>query len=172
MGYVSEDRKHEGVILTHPIRTNIAMTIWRRIASFGFLRSAGERQAAEPLAKQLEIRTPNLDQLVGNLSGGNQQKVSLAKWLAADVDILIIDEPTVGIDIKAKAYIHALINELADKGMAIMLISSDMPEMVALADRIMVMHDFSIVHQFENDRRYDTASVAIMSAIHGAQPAA
>ena len=172
MGYVSEDRKYEGVILSHPIRSNVAMTIWEKIAGrLGLLTAGGERKAAEPLSRRLEIRTPSLEQLVGNLSGGNQQKVSLAKWLAADVDILVIDEPTVGIDIKAKAYIHELINGLADKGMAILLISSDMPEMVALADRILVMHDFSIVHEHVNDRRYDATSHAIMAAIHSAQPA-
>ena len=121
----------------------------------------GFQGAALPLSKQLEIRTRNLEQLVGNLSGGNQQKVSLAKWLAANVDILIVDEPTVGIDIKAKAYIHELINDLADKGMSILLISSDMPEMVALADRILVMHEFSIRSEYVNDRRYESASRAI-----------
>jgi ribose transport system ATP-binding protein len=168
IGYVSEDRKYEGVILAHPIRANIAITIWSRIANaLGLITARDETKAALPLARQLEIRTPNLEQLVGNLSGGNQQKVSLAKWLAANVDILIIDEPTVGIDIKAKAYIHELINDLADKGMAILLISSDMPEMVALADRILVMHDFAILSQYVNDRRYENASRAIMSAIHG-----
>jgi ribose transport system ATP-binding protein len=173
LGYVSEDRKYEGVVLGHSIRTNIAMAVWERIANrVGFLTNTAETRKANPLAQQLEIRTPSLEQLVGNLSGGNQQKVSLAKWLAADVDILIIDEPTVGIDIKTKAYIHELINELADKGMAILLISSDLPEMVELADRIAVMRDFSIVHRYENDRQYDTASHAIMSAIHAGEATA
>lgn len=172
IGYASEDRKYEGVILSHPIRPNIAITVWSRIAkSLGLLTARDETRIASPLAKQLEIRTPSLEQLVGNLSGGNQQKVSLAKWLAANVDILIIDEPTVGIDIKAKAYIHELINALADKGMSILLISSDMPEMVALADRILVMHEFAIRSEYVNDRRYENASRAIMSAIHaGREP--
>ena len=171
-GYVSEDRKHEGVVLGHSIRTNIAMTVWDRIAGrLGFLTARAERQVAAPLAARLEIRTPNLEQLVGNLSGGNQQKVSLAKWLAADVDLLIVDEPTVGIDIKAKAYIHELLNGLADNGMSILLISSDMPEMIGLADRILVMHDFKIVHEHLNDRRYDVGSVAIIAAIHAAESA-
>ena len=167
IGYVSEDRKYEGVILAHPIRTNIAVTVWNRIAgALGWITAGKEVEAGTPLAKRLEIRTPSLNQLVGNLSGGNQQKVSLAKWLAANVDILVIDEPTVGIDIKAKGYIHELVNELADGGMSILLISSDMPEMVALADRILVMRDFAIVDEFANDRRYDVASRRIMSAIH------
>ena len=167
IGYVSEDRKYEGVIVDHPIRSNIAITAWGAIArTFGLLTRSDETALAAPLAARLEIRSPNLEQRVGNLSGGNQQKVSLAKWLAADVDILIIDEPTVGIDIKAKAYIHELINELADRGMAILLISSDMPEMVAMADRILVMHEFALIDEFVNDRRYETASIRIMDAIH------
>lgn len=167
IGYVSEDRKYEGVILAHPIRSNIAITVWDRIArAFGLLTRKDEIALAAPLAARLEIRAPNLEQLVGNLSGGNQQKTSLAKWLAADVDILIIDEPTVGIDIKTKSRIHEHINELADRGMAILLISSDMPEMVAMADRILVMHEFALIDEFTNDRRYETASTRIMDAIH------
>ena len=167
IGYVSEDRKYEGVILDHPIRSNIAITVWDSIArALGMLTRNDEIALATPLAERLEIRAPNLEQRVGNLSGGNQQKVSLAKWLAADVDILIIDEPTVGIDIKAKSSIHELINELADRGMAILLISSDMPEMVAMADRILVMHAFALIDEFVNDRRYETASTRIMDAIH------
>jgi len=172
MGYVSEDRKHEGVILAHPIRSNIAITIWSRIANrFGFLTKKLEKEIAEPLSRQLDIRSPSLEQIVGALSGGNQQKVSLAKWLAADVDILIVDEPTVGIDIKAKAIFHELLNALADKGLAILLISSDMPEMIALADRILVMHNFRIIDDLVNDKGYDTTSLAIMSAIHTVEQA-
>lgn len=167
IGYVSEDRKYEGVILDHSIRSNIAITVWDSIAhGLGLLTRNDEIALAAPLAARLEIRAPSLDQRVGNLSGGNQQKVSLAKWLAADVDILIIDEPTVGIDIKAKSYIHELINELADRGMAILLISSDMPEIVAMADRILVMHEFALIDEFVNDRHYETASTRIMDAIH------
>ena len=100
-------------------------------------------------------RTPSLDQTVGNLSGGNQQKVSIAKWLAADAEVLIVDEPTVGIDIKTKAYLHELIRELAADGVAILLITSDMPEMVTVADRILVMHGFRIIGEVANDRHYE-----------------
>ena len=167
LGYVSEDRKFEGVILAHPIRSNIASTVWNRIAAaLGFITAKREDRVAKPLATQLEIRTPNLDQLAGNLSGGNQQKVSLAKWLAAEVDVRIIDEPTVGIVIKTKGYFHELITGLADGGLSIILISSDMPEMVALADRILVMHDKRIVAGFDNSHDYDTVSRSIMAAIH------
>jgi ribose transport system ATP-binding protein len=169
IGYLSEDRKNEGLILLHPIRTNIAITIWRRIGkALGLLNAPMELKAAKPLAERLEIRTPSLEQTVGNLSGGNQQKVSLAKWLAANVDLLIIDEPTVGIDIKTKAYIHGLIVELAEAGMTILLISSDMPEMIALADRILVMHELAVAAIIDNDHNYETASARIIAAIHDA----
>jgi ribose transport system ATP-binding protein len=119
----------------------------------------------------LSIRAPSLRQEVGNLSGGNQQKVSIAKWLAANVEILIIDEPTVGIDVNTKTYIHELIGEIASSGVSVLLISSDMPEMIALADRILLMHRFRLIGEIANDHHYETASQAIMGAIHRADAA-
>jgi ribose transport system ATP-binding protein len=109
-------------------------------------------------------------QLAGNLSGGNQQKVSLAKWLAADTEIIIIDEPTVGIDVRTKANFHELIMDLADEGMAVLLISSDLPEMVAIADRIMVMRDYKFVGEFPNSKDYAEMSTKVMDAIHSGSP--
>jgi ribose transport system ATP-binding protein len=167
IGYISEDRKSEGLILAHSIRANVAITIWRRIAArFGLLTRGREARAAAPLARKLDIRMPSLEQQVGKLSGGNQQKVSIAKWLAAGVDILIIDEPTVGIDVRTKTAIHELIAEITRSGVAVLLISSDMPEMITLADRILVMRDFALVGEIENERRYDSMSRRIMSFIH------
>jgi ribose transport system ATP-binding protein len=172
IGYISEDRKQEGLILLHPVRSNIAITIWRRLAGrLGLLSRASERRAAQPFVEQLAIRTPSLEQPVGNLSGGNQQKVSIAKWLAAGVEILIIDEPTVGIDIRTKTYLHELIVGIAGDGVAVLLISSDMPEMIALADRILVMHDFRLLGEVANDHRYETTSRAIMERIHAGEAA-
>jgi ribose transport system ATP-binding protein len=168
IGYISEDRKTEGLILVHPVRSNVAITVWRRIVSgVGLLWRRSEIEVVEPLARKLEIRTPSLEQTVGKLSGGNQQKVSIAKWLAAGVEILIIDEPTVGIDIKTKTAIHELIAEITRAGVSVLLISSDMPEMITLADRILVMRKFSIVGAIENTRRYEPMSREIMSLIHG-----
>ncbi|MEQ1941901.1 sugar ABC transporter ATP-binding protein [Mesorhizobium sp. VNQ89] len=170
IGYISEDRKNEGLILTHTIRENIAVTIWRRLAgALGLIRPSAELDAVMPYVQRLEIRAPSVEQKVGNLSGGNQQKVSVAKWLAANVEILIIDEPTVGIDIKTKAYLHELIHEIAAGGTSVLLISSDMPEMVSLADRILVMHDMRLVGEVANDRRYETVSNAIMNRIHAVE---
>jgi ribose transport system ATP-binding protein len=168
IGYISEDRKTEGLILSHPVRSNVAITVWRRIVSgVGLLRRRSEIEIAGPLARKLEVRTPSLEQAVGKLSGGNQQKVSIAKWLAAGVEILIIDEPTVGIDIKTKTAIHELIAEITRGGVSVLLISSDMPEMITLADRILVMRNFSIAGAIENNRRYEPMSRRIMSLIHG-----
>jgi ribose transport system ATP-binding protein len=170
IGYISEDRKQEGLILMHSVKDNIAITIWQRLAgALGLIRPRAEANAVEPFVRRLEVRTPSLGQPVGNLSGGNQQKVSIAKWLAAEAEILIIDEPTVGIDIKTKTYLHELIGAIAREGVAVLLISSDMPEMVTLADRILVMHGFRIVGEVMNDHRYDTVSKAIMGRIHAVE---
>mgnify|MGYP000394702802 CR=1 FL=1 len=172
IGYVSEDRKGEGLVLIHSVKENVAITIWQRIAGFlGLIPPGAETRAVQPFVDRLEVRTPSLNQAVSNLSGGNQQKVSIAKWLAANTDILIIDEPTVGIDIKTKTYLHELIGDIAAGGVSVLLISSDMPEMIAVADRILIVHDFRIVGEVDNDHRYDTTSKAIMSRIHAVEDA-
>lgn len=168
IGYVSEDRKSEGLILLHSVLENVGVPVWRRLANlFAPLTNRAIREHTEPYIRKLEVRTPSLDQNMGNLSGGNQQKVSVAKWLAAEVEILIIDEPSVGIDIKTKAYLHELIRELSDQGTAILLITSDMPEMIALADRIIVMNDYEVRGEISNSREYDTMSEGIMTLIQG-----
>lgn len=168
VGYVSEDRKAEGLILMHSVLANSGITIWRRLANAaGFLRDKTVNAQISPVLKQLELKTPSVHQAIGNLSGGNQQKVSVAKWIAAGVRILIIDEPSVGIDIKTKAYLHDLIHELAEKGTAVLLITSDMPEMIDVADRIAVMDEYRIKGVVENDRNYEAVSHAIMGFIHG-----
>ncbi len=166
LGYVSEDRKQEGLILMHSVLDNAGMGVWRALArAWLFLTDAMIRKKVEPYIRRLEVRTPSLDQTVGNLSGGNQQKISVAKWLAAGVRALIVDEPSVGIDIKTKAYLHELLRELSDAGTAILLITSDMPEMISLADRVVVMNDFRIAGELVNSRAYDEMSTAIMDLI-------
>ncbi len=163
IGYVSEDRKGDGLFLAKDIIFNVSVPLWRRLAGrLGWVSDATERAIATRHVEELDVRTPSLDQLVGNLSGGNQQKVSIAKWLAAEADILIFDEPTIGIDIKTKEALHELIWELAESGKAVLLISSDMPEMVRLADRIFVMKAGRIVAEIENSRIYDEISEEIM----------
>jgi ribose transport system ATP-binding protein len=168
IGYISEDRKAEGLILAHDVASNISATVWHRLRRWlGFVSDRMQNAVAAPLVQALDVRTPSLAQRVGNLSGGNQQKVSVAKWLAAGSRILIVDEPTVGIDIRSKAYLHELILRLSRDGAAVVVISSDMPELVALADRIAVMKGFRLVETFDNSRNYGDASARIMEAIHG-----
>lgn len=166
IGYVSENRKTEGLILPHSVAANVSITVWRRIAGlFGWIWSHTERAIVKDYVDRLDIKTPSLFQVVNNLSGGNQQKVSLAKWLAAQAEILIIDEPTIGIDVKTKYALHELIWELASQGQAILLISSDMPEMIRLADRILVMKDHKIVREIQNTHHYDEISAEIMKSL-------
>ena len=167
IGYISEDRKKEGLILIHNVLDNTSITIWSQIKrAIGLVTDKMIADKINPYINQLEVKTPSNYQIISNLSGGNQQKISVAKWLAAGTDILIIDEPTVGIDIKTKAYLHKLIIELADKGTSIILISSDMPEMISLSDKILVMKDFQIAGIVENDHNYDAVSAEIMEYIH------
>lgn len=166
IGYVSENRKEEGLILPHSVQANIAISIWDRLRrAFGWIARGAEQTAVTPFVEQLDIRTPSLEQSVANLSGGNQQKVSLAKWLAAQTEVLIVDEPTVGIDIKTKRYFHELIWQFASDGMAILLISSDMPEMILLADRILIMDEMEIIEELKNNHNYEEVSEAIMNSI-------
>ncbi|HEX9028188.1 MAG TPA: sugar ABC transporter ATP-binding protein [Anaerolineales bacterium] len=164
MGYVSENRKEKGLILSQTIRTNTAITVWNRLVNgLGAIDLRKENQVALDMMHNLDVKATGPDQAVNKLSGGNQQKVSIAKWLAANCDILIIDEPTIGVDIGAKEYIHQLIWNLAkDEGKSIILISSDMPEIVSLARRILVFKDFQIVGEVSglNSREYTYEEVS------------
>lgn len=147
IGYVSENRKEDGVFLEFDIETNITVSIWQRLAQrwTGYIDGAAQRQVTAEMIKSLDIRSTGPAQLVKTLSGGNQQKVAIAKWLAANCDILFIDEPTAGVDVGAKAMIHDLIFDLALQGKAVVLISSDMPELISLATRILVFRAHKIV---------------------------
>ena len=148
IGYVSENRKEEGLLLEDNVQTNLTMAIWPKICGrlSRCIDAAAEQLAATRFVEAMNIKTPNLTQRVRNLSGGNQQKVSIGKWLAADCEILIIDEPTIGVDVGAKQQIHQLIWELAAKqGKSIICISSDLPELVRIANRILVFREHRIV---------------------------
>jgi ribose transport system ATP-binding protein len=166
LGYVSEDRQGEGLFLMHSITRNISAATWRRVRSrVGLLDIARERERAEEWAQRLAIRAPTVAQLVSNLSGGNKQKVSLGKWLAANPELLIIDEPTIGLDIRTKYEVHNLIVRLANQGMSIIVISSDLVEVVRLVDRILVFRDGAVVGEHENAKVYDEMSRLVMSDI-------
>jgi ribose transport system ATP-binding protein len=167
LGYVSENRKEKGLILGASIKTNIAVTVWNRLKGrLGAIRLRDEEAVAGEYMAALDVKATGPDQPVNRLSGGNQQKVSIAKWLAAQCDILIIDEPTIGVDIGAKEYIHQLIWDLANKQQkSIILISSDMPEIINVARRILVFKNYQIAGEVRNDgpapRSYDEVSQEI-----------
>lgn len=166
MGYVTENRKEEGLFLEFSVNRNIAVTIWRRIQeAFGIVRDQKETDLSEKYIDELGIRVSNVMQLAGNLSGGNQQKVSVAKWLAANTEVIVIDEPTVGIDVRTKAAFQELMMDLADEGLSVILISSDLPEMIQVADRVMVMRDYRFVGEFDNSKEYTDMSTQVMEAI-------
>ena len=142
VGYMPEDRKKEGVLEELPIQRNIGLALLPRLANaFGWINQAAETKTAEEQVQNLHIKTPSLLQLVRNLSGGNQQKVSLAKWLATGSRLLILMEPTQGIDVGVKFEIYQLIAKLSKEGVAVVLVSSEIPEILGLAHRILVLHN-------------------------------
>jgi rhamnose transport system ATP-binding protein len=145
IAYVPEDRRRHGVILEMTTAANATLATLRAHSRFGLLDTGKERATAGQFVRRLAVKTPSLETPVGNLSGGNQQKVALARWLAARPAVLILDEPTQGVDIGAKAEIHRLMNELAHDGLAILMISSELPEILGMSDRIAVMHGGTIV---------------------------
>ena len=138
---IPEDRRTAGLILEDPIRKNITLPSLMRYASAGLIKFESERQAASDIFKKLNVKAPSVEERVGNLSGGNQQKVVLAKWLSLSPHVLIFDEPTRGIDVGAKAEIYELMRGLAESGVAIMMISSDMEEILGISERVAVMHE-------------------------------
>ncbi len=161
IGFAPENRKAEGLILSRSVIDNAAMAVYTRLARWGMLRIGQMVEAVGPVIRQLEVKTPSLWQEVGKLSGGNQQKVVLARWLVAGPRLLILDEPTRAVDVGAKAEIYRLIDRLAKDGMAIMLISSEMPELLALSDRIVVMHGGRLSHPIEKQDATEEAIVAL-----------
>ena len=161
IGFAPENRKAEGLILVRSVVENASMAVYARLARWGVLRTGRMIAAVGPVIRQLEVKTPSLSQEVGKLSGGNQQKVVLARWLAAGPRLLILDEPTRAVDVGAKAEIYRLIDDLAKQGMAIMVISSEMTELLALADRIVVMRDGRLSSPVEKKDATEEGIVAL-----------
>ena len=145
IAYVPEDRRRHGVILEMPVAHNITLAIHRRLFPGAWLRFGSEKRLALDSIRALDVRAHGPEAPGGSLSGGNQQKVALARWLATKPKLLILDEPTQGVDVGAKSEIHRIIRRLAKDGMAVMLISSDLPEVLGMSDRIAVMRGGTIV---------------------------
>ncbi len=153
IGLLTEDRKLQGLVLGHSVRENFGLPNLTWLSRRGFVQLGQERTHFARYVDQLRIKVPNQEQRAGNLSGGNQQKVVLAKWLARNCDVLIFDEPTRGIDVGAKYEIYLLLNELAAAGKAIVMISSELPEVLGMADRILVMHEGRVTGEIADARR-------------------
>ncbi|MEO8687783.1 MAG: sugar ABC transporter ATP-binding protein [Solirubrobacteraceae bacterium] len=152
IGYLSEDRKQFGLLIEQEVNANIGLSALReRFQSYGFVKDKAMRATSEEYVGTLSIKTPSVAQTVKNLSGGNQQKVVIAKWLAKDCDILIFDEPTRGIDVGAKEEIYRLLNELAQQGKSIIMISSELPEILRMAHRIVVMSEGRVTGTLDSD---------------------
>ncbi|MGC8781432.1 MAG: sugar ABC transporter ATP-binding protein [Anaerolineae bacterium] len=164
LAYVPEDRQRQGLILPMTVRENISLAILETLTRLGFVRDREEDQIAQTYVDRLQIRTPSLQQRVMNLSGGNQQKVVVSKWLASKPKVLILDEPTRGIDVGAKAEIHRLMSQLAQQGLGIVMISSELPEILGMSDRILVVRKNTIVAEY---RRGQVTQEQIIAAAMG-----
>ena len=149
LAYVTEDRKGNGLILSNPIYTNTSLAKMDEVSHFGVIDKLKEVQVAEDYRQKLHTKAPSVYQNVGNLSGGNQQKVLLAKWMLTDPDVLILDEPTRGIDVGAKYEIYCIINDLVAAGKSVIIISSELPEVLGMSDRIYVMNEGKIVGEVD-----------------------
>lgn len=151
LAYVTEDRKGNGLILSNPIRINTTLANLGAVSSHTILDREKEHQAAVEYKEKLRIKCPGVEQEVGNLSGGNQQKVLLARWMFAEPEVLLLDEPTRGIDVGAKYEIYCIINQLAEEGKSVILISSELPEVLGMCDRIYIMNEGKLVGELSRE---------------------
>jgi ABC-type sugar transport system ATPase subunit len=165
IGYVPEDRKRQGLVLGASGVHNTSLPILGRLSRFGWVRRRAERRMAREYFDRLRVRTPSLDAVVAGLSGGNQQKIVLAKWLAASSRLLILDEPTRGVDVGAKAEIHTLIGELAARGTAILVISSELPEVISLSERIVVLRAGRVAGELARREATEDSVLRLMAGL-------
>jgi ribose transport system ATP-binding protein len=147
MGLAPEERKSQGLLLAEPVFRNVTLPAMDRFARVGFLGPQADLGAASEVTTQLDVRPPDATRPVRTLSGGNQQKVVLARWLLQGCSVLLLDEPTRGVDVGARSEIYALIRRLAEQGAAIVLVSSEVPEVLGLADRVLVVREGRVVHE-------------------------
>lgn len=166
IGLLPEDRKRLGLVLTMNCRENSSLAALRRLTQLGFIRHRKERTLVQGFIDRLRVKTPGLDSPIAGLSGGNQQKIALAKWLARQCDILIVDEPTRGVDVGAKAEIHQLLDELACQGIGLLVISSELPEVMNLSRRILVLREGKVAGELA---RNDFSQPNLMRLMAGVQ---
>jgi ABC-type sugar transport system ATPase subunit len=165
IGLVPEDRKRHGLVLMMSARQNISLPLLDRLTEIGFLKRGKEKTLAKQYFERLRVKAPSIDSVAAGLSGGNQQKLVLAKWVAAQCDVLLVDEPTRGVDVGAKAEIHALLRELAAQKKAIILASSELPELLALCTRILVLREGKIVGEVDGAKADETTIMRMMAGV-------
>jgi ABC-type sugar transport system ATPase subunit len=165
LGLLPEDRKRLGLVLSMNCRENTSLASLPLLSRLGFVRTRRERDLANTYIERLAVKTPSLDAPISGLSGGNQQKIALAKWLSRECDVLIVDEPTRGVDVGAKAEIHDLLDTLAFNGTAILLISSELPEIMNLARRIIVLREGAITGELQREQFSEAALMRLMAGI-------
>ena len=169
IAYVTEDRKGNGLVLSNPIRVNTSLANMKGVSNNGIIDEDKEYQVAVEYKDKLRTKTPSVEQNVGNLSGGNQQKVLLAKWMFAEPDIMLLDEPTRGIDVGAKYEIYCIINDLAAAGKSVVMISSELPEVLGLSDRIYIMNEGKFVGEMKaEDATQENIMALILQSGRGA----
>ena len=168
LAYVTEDRKGNGLVLSNPIRVNTSLANMAGVSNKGIIDMDKEYQVAVEYKDKLRTKTPSVEQNVGNLSGGNQQKVLLAKWMFTDPEILILDEPTRGIDVGAKYEIYCIINDLVKAGKSVVMISSELPEVIGMSDRIYIMNEGRFVGEMKaSDATQENIMACILQAGRG-----
>lgn len=166
IAFLTEDRKGQGLVLAQTIRTNLIMSSMKKFSSAGFLSNGAIYQSGQEHIKSLRIKTPSLDEVVGQLSGGNQQKVVIGKWINADAEIYIFDEPTRGIDVGAKIEVYNVMNSLVKAGKCVIMVSSELPEILGMSDRVIVMRGGRIMAEIERDSEHFNQE-SIMKAAWG-----
>ncbi|WP_236011365.1 sugar ABC transporter ATP-binding protein [Alicyclobacillus fructus] len=164
--YLTEDRKEQGLFLKMSIRDNVAVTHLDALSKRGFLLRNRARELASTVMRDLRVKAKDDDQLVGSLSGGNQQKVMIGKWISRNPRVLILDEPTRGIDVGAKAEIHQLLRKLANDGIGVIVISSELPEIVGLSDRVLVVHNGTVAGVLDGSQLNDETIMEYASGLH------
>jgi ABC-type sugar transport system ATPase subunit len=167
VGLIPEDRKRYGLVLSMNARENISLPSLRRLSRFGWIRLEAEKQLARRYFERLDVRAPRIDADTGGLSGGNQQKLVIARWMAAECSILLVDEPTRGVDVRAKAEIHGLIDSLAHSGAGVLLISSELPEIINLSTRILVIRNGRISGEVARSEADQDRLLRLMAGVAG-----
>ncbi|MCK4600585.1 sugar ABC transporter ATP-binding protein [Candidatus Bipolaricaulota bacterium] len=166
IGFIPADRKLDGLLLIKSVKENISLANLKNMSHWSFIDWRREKAEAKKFQELLRIKTPSINQIVVNLSGGNQQKVVFARWLLMHAKVLILDEPTVGIDVGAKQEIYNLINEIAEEGRCVIMISSELPEVLGMCDRILVMHEGRIVHELSREEATQEEILYYSAGLH------